>query len=192
VVVVEDEHVHRPLLPQRLARDPAVDHDVAADDLDRLARQADDPLDVGLRRLARVVEDRDLPSPRAPEVVKELLDEHPVAAARDRRHASEVGLATVRADRAPGPPVLIEPEREPRPAIGADDLLVVAQERRGHRAGGHDVRLGSEGPEDQDAEAQDDQELDRLTRETRPERRFASVGRGLGGWIHGRRACAAV
>ena len=123
--VVVDQDPHRPLLGERLPGDLAVDADVAPDDLDRLAGQADHPLDVGLRRLAREVEDRDLPAPRAAEVEEELLDQHAVAVALDGRRAVELVLAAVRADRPAGPALLVEPEGEPELAVRADQLPVV-------------------------------------------------------------------
>ena len=60
-VVHQDLHGAQ-LLPA-FPHDLTVDQDVAADDLHRLARQPHHALDVGLRRLAGKVEDRDLPAP---------------------------------------------------------------------------------------------------------------------------------
>ncbi len=88
----------------RLPGDLAVDPDVAVDDLDRLPRQADDPLDVRLVGLDRALEDRHLPPPRGPEVEEELLDEQAVAARLDAARRVEAVLAAVRANRAPREP----------------------------------------------------------------------------------------
>ena len=66
--------------------------DVAADDLHRFARQSDHPLHIGLRRLAREMEDGHLPSPWGTEFVEELLDQYPVAVALDGRQTVQLVL----------------------------------------------------------------------------------------------------
>ena len=61
MVVIVDEDSHRPLAIPVLPRPLAVDENITLAELQLLARQPDDPLDVRFRRLGRIAEDDDLP-----------------------------------------------------------------------------------------------------------------------------------
>ncbi len=77
-----------------------------------------------------------------------------VAAARPAPQFGQTGRPAV--------PLLVHADHEREQAVRAGQLLVEAQERRGHRAGRHDISLGGEGPEQEDADPQEDEEFDRL------------------------------
>src|SRR4029077_14454664 len=104
-------------------------------------------LDVGLGRLARIVKDGDLPAPWPAEVIDKLLHKDAVTAASDRRGTIEYGGTAVGAERLGALALPVVAQSEAHCASRADDLLVVAQQRRSHRAGWYDIGLGGERPE---------------------------------------------
>ena len=84
-------------------------------------------------------------------------------AARSRSFFPQFGT-----DRPRRMPLLIDADHEDEPTVGTGQLAMMAQQRRRHRPGRHDVRLGREGAEHEHAEAEHDHQVDRLAHHARP------------------------
>ena len=168
---VVNEHPHRPDLGERLAKDSIVDEDIAVGDPDRLAREADHPFHVGLRGLAGKVEDRHFPivSGFPAKLIQKLLDQDAVAAAFDRRTVIEPALSAVGADRFAGLTFVLDAHDKNRVATGARYELAMEPEKSwSHRPGRHDIGLGRKRSHQHDAQAEGDDQLDRLAHDSPP------------------------
>lgn len=157
VVHVEDRDAGLAGLTQRLAHQLVVGVDITVDDRDDLARQADDPFDVGLGQVGDAAEHGDFPPPRPAELVDALVHQYAVAVhvrrLREVHPLTAVGARDVGEAAAP-----LAGRRQPDShrvaAPRARAGPVVADQGRGHAARRDAERLDGEGAK----EEEDDEE----------------------------------